>query len=82
MEAVDSGAGLAHGLAVKAAAIKVGQLLPVVLFILVEVVVVGTCRVIQGFSVGFLRLRSPAYRAERNAWSSCGINRSKTSKMD
>lgn len=79
MEAVDARAGLAHGLAVKAAAIKVGQLLSVVLFILVEVVVVATRRVIQGFSVGFLRLRSPAERAERNAWSSCRISRSKTS---
>lgn len=66
MEAVDARAGLAHGLAVKAAPIKVGELLPVVLFILVEVVVVGVHDIIQGFSVGLLRLRSPAEKAERD----------------
>lgn len=59
VEAVDARAGLAHGLAVKAAAIKVGELLPVVLLILVEVVVVGVHYIIQGFSVGLLRLGSP-----------------------
>lgn len=64
MEAVDARAGLAHGLAVKAAAIKVGELLPVVLFILVEVVVVGVHYIIRGFSVGLLRLGSPAEKEQ------------------
>ena len=41
MEAVDAKSGLAHRLAVKATAIKVGQLLPVVLLILIWVIVVG-----------------------------------------
>lgn len=64
VEAVDARAGLAHGLAVKAAAIKVGELLPVVLLILVEVVVVGVHYVIQGFSVGLLWLGSPAEKEQ------------------
>lgn len=64
MEAVDARAGLAHGLAVKAAPIKVGELLPVVLFILVEVVVVGVHHVIQGFSVGLLGLWSPVEKEQ------------------
>lgn len=66
MEAVDARTGLAHGLAVKAAAVKVGELLPVVLFIFVEVVVVGVHYIFQGFSVGLLWLRSPGQEAERN----------------
>lgn len=64
VEAVDARAGLAHGLAVKAAAIKVGELLPVVLLILVEVVVVGVHYIIQGFSVGLLRLGSPVEKEQ------------------
>lgn len=71
MEAVDARAGLAHGLAVKAPTIKVGQLLPVVLLILVQVVVVGTRNLIQGFCVGLLRLRSPAEGADKNLWNRC-----------
>lgn len=59
VEAVDAGTGLAHGFAVKAAAIKVGQLFPVVLLILIRVVVVGTHDVIQRFSMWLLWLRSP-----------------------
>lgn len=60
VEAVDARAGLAHGLAVEATAVKVGQLLPVVLLILIWVIVVGTHHVIQGFiSVGLLWLRGP-----------------------
>lgn len=67
MEAVDARAGLAHGLAVKAAAVKVGELLPVVLFIFVEVVVVvGVHYIFQRFSVGLLWLRSSGQKAERN----------------
>lgn len=64
MEAVDARAGLAHGLAVKAAAIKVGELLPVVLLVLVEVVVVDVHYIVQGFSVGLLRLRSPGEKEQ------------------
>lgn len=66
MEAVDARTGLAHGLAVKATAIKVGQLLPVVLLILIWVIVVGTHDIIRGFSVGLLWLRSPAEKAKGN----------------
>ena len=66
VEAVDARGRLAHGFAVKASAIKVGQLLPVVLFILIWVIVVGTHYIIQRFSVGLLWLRSPAEEAERD----------------
>lgn len=66
MEAVDTRTGLAHGLAIKATAIKVGQLLPVVLLILIWVIVVGTHYIIQRFSMGLLWLRSPAEEAKRN----------------
>lgn len=41
MKAVHAREGLAHGLAVKASAVKVGQLLPIVLLILIWVIVVG-----------------------------------------
>lgn len=58
VEAAHARTGLAHGLAVKAAAIKVGQLLPVVLLILIWVIMVGTYHVIQGLNVGLLWLRS------------------------
>lgn len=71
MEAVDARAGLAHGLAVKAATIKVRELLPVVLLILVQVIVVGARHFIQGFCVGLLRLRSPAEKADKNLWNRC-----------
>lgn len=66
MEAVDARTGLAHGLAVEATAIKVGQLLPVVLLVLIWVIVVGPHHVIQGFSVGLLWLRSPAVKVTGN----------------
>lgn len=70
VEAVDARAGLAHGLAVKAPTVKVGELLPVVLFILVEVVVVGAHNILQGFRVGLLRLRSPAEKADfKKLWN-------------
>lgn len=59
MKAIDARTGLAHGLAVKAAAIKVGQLLPVVLLILIWVIVVGTHYIIYGFSMRLLWLRGP-----------------------
>lgn len=65
MEAVDARTGLAHGLAVKATAVKVGQLFPVVLLILVRVIVVGAHNIIQGFSMGLLWLGSPAEKAEK-----------------
>lgn len=45
MEAIDY--RLSHGLVVKAAAIKVGQLFPEVLLILIRVVVVGTNHLIS-----------------------------------
>lgn len=60
MEAVNARSGLAHGLAVKAATIKVGQLLSVVFLILIWVIVVGTDYIIQGLGVGLLWFRSPA----------------------
>lgn len=66
MEAVHARIGLHHGLVVKATAIKVGQLLPVILLILIWVIVIGTHYIIQGFSVGLLWLRSPAEEAEGN----------------
>lgn len=59
MEAIDARTGLAHGFAVKAAAIKVGQLLPVVLLILIWVIVIGTDYIIKRFSVRLLWLGSP-----------------------
>lgn len=66
VEAVYAGTGLSHGLAVKATAIKVGQLLSVVLLILIWVIVVGAHHIVQRFTVGFLRLRGPAERAKRD----------------
>lgn len=66
METVDARTGLAHGLAVEATAIKVGQLLPVELLILIGVIVVGSHYIIQGFSMGLLWLRSPAEKAKRH----------------
>lgn len=66
MEAVHARTGLGHGFAVKATAIKVGQLLPVVLLILIWVIVIGTHYIIQGFSVGLLWLRSPADKTAGN----------------
>lgn len=66
MEAIDARTGLAHGFAIEATAIKVGQLLPVVLLILIWVIVVGTHYIIQRFSVRLLWLRSPAEEAKDN----------------
>lgn len=71
MEAVYAGTGLSHGLAVKATAIKVGQLLSVVLLILIWVIVVGAHHIVQRFTVGFLRLGGPAERAKRDETVSC-----------
>lgn len=66
MEAIDARTGLAHGFAVEATTIKVGQLLPVVLLVLIWVVVVGTHYIIQWFSMRLLWLRSPAEKAKEN----------------
>lgn len=71
MEAIDARTRLAHGLAVEATAIKVGQLLPVVLLILIWVIVVGTHYIVQGLSMGLLGLRSPAEKVKRNKQNSC-----------
>lgn len=62
VEAVDARTWLAHRLAVKTAAVKVGQLLPVVLLVLIWVIMVGTDHVIQGLSVGLLWLGSSKKR--------------------
>lgn len=66
MEAVDTRGGLPHGFAVKTTAIKVGQLFPVVLLVLIWIIVVGTHQIIQRFSVGLLWLRSSAEKTKRN----------------
>lgn len=65
VEAVHARRGLAHGLAVEAAAIKVGQLLPVVLLVFIWIVVVGA-HVVQGFTVGLLWLGGPVHGVHRN----------------
>lgn len=65
MEAVDARTRLAHGLAVKATAVKVGQLFPVVLLILIWVIVVGPHYIIQGFRMRLLWLRSPATKRNK-----------------
>ena len=66
MKAVDARSRLAHGFAVEATAIKIRQLFPVVFLVLIWVIVVGTHYIIQWFSVGLLRLWSPAEKAKRN----------------
>lgn len=71
VEAVYARTGLSHGLAVEATAIKVGQLLSVVLLILIWVIVVGAHHIVQRFTVGFLRFGGPAERAKRNETVSC-----------
>lgn len=72
MEAVHARRGLSHGLAVEAAAIKVGQLLPVVLLVLFCVVVVGAHNVVQRFTVGLLWLRGPVHEQPEN-YQSCSF---------
>jgi len=57
VEAVDARTRLAHGLAVEAAAIEVGQLLPVVLLVLIWVIVVR---------MRLLWLRGPAEETKGN----------------
>lgn len=67
MKAIDTRGGLTHGFAVKTPAIKVGQLFPVVLLVLIWIIVVGTHQIIQRFSVGLLWLRSSAQRTEETS---------------
>lgn len=66
MEAIDARIGEPHGFTVKAPTIKVGQLLPVVLLVLIQVIVIGTYYIIKRFCVRPLWLRSPKNEAHTN----------------
>ncbi len=62
VEAIDSSVGLIHGLVVKAAAVKIRQLLPVILFIFIWVIVVGADHVVPYTRMRFLGLRGSRSR--------------------
>ncbi len=66
MEAIDSSVGLIHGLVVKAAAVKIWQLLPVILFIFLWVIVVGADHVVPYTRVRFLGLWGSRSRKENH----------------